>query len=67
MTREELKIMAAGRFAMMNIESTIDKNDMRIFIEGAIAGFDLLTKSKDTEKIYHKPHKVEKNDNQVQA
>ena len=55
MTREEFKIYAHGQFAMMNVEGTINKSDMKTYVEGALLGFDTL------KKLDHKhtePHKV---------
>lgn len=44
MTREQFKLMAAGQYAMSNIEGTIDKDKLLIYVEGAIFGWDLALK-----------------------
>lgn len=53
---------------MMNIEGTINKNEMRTFIEGALVGFDLCQREASTfkientdaprQRIDHMPHRV---------
>jgi hypothetical protein len=45
-TREDFKMMAAGQFTMMSIENTIDKANLKIFIEGALFAYDLIRKEK---------------------
>jgi hypothetical protein len=44
MDREQFKTLAAGKYAMSNLESTIDKKEMLAFVEGATFAYDLLNK-----------------------
>ena len=50
MTREEFKIMAHGQFAIMNTEGTINKTEMKNFVEGALFAFDICHKKRKTEQ-----------------
>ena len=49
MKREEFKFMAAGQYAYLKREATIDKAGLDIYVEGALFGYDmafkLITKS----------------------
>lgn len=52
--REEVKLMAYGQYAAQNIEGTIDKNEMILFSEGVLFGYDLAseeTRKESTWKI----------------
>jgi hypothetical protein len=42
--REQFKLLAAGKFAMINIEGTVDIPTMLKFVDGAIFAYDLLKK-----------------------
>lgn len=44
MERDTFKTLAAGKYAMSNLEGTIDKDKMLAFVEGATYAFDLLKK-----------------------
>ena len=46
MERDLFKTLAAGKYAMSNLEATIDKDKMLAFIDGAIFAFDQLNKTK---------------------
>ncbi|GEM_PF-2777448 len=44
MDRETFKTLSAGKFALMNLEDTIDKQKMLSFIEGSVFAYDFLKK-----------------------
>ena len=44
MDREIFKTLAAGKYAMSNLEGTIDKSQMLSFVDGATYAYDLLKK-----------------------
>jgi hypothetical protein len=50
MDRELFKTLAAGKFAMTNLEGTIDKQQMLAFVEGSTFAFDYLKKRGINEK-----------------
>jgi len=49
MDREQFKTLAAGKYAMSNLEGTIDKAQMLSFVDGATYAFDLLKKTKEID------------------
>jgi hypothetical protein len=44
MDRDTFRTLAAGKYAMNNLEGTIDKAHMLSFVEGAIYAYDFLNK-----------------------
>lgn len=46
MTRDQLKLLAAGQYAetQANTTGTIDKREMGLFVEGATFGWDMANK-----------------------
>jgi hypothetical protein len=67
--REQFKLLAAGKYAMLNINGTIDIPTMLVFVEGAIYAYDLLNKElkKSEDKIkklemYHEGIKPRQSD-----
>ena len=44
MERDVFKTLAAGKYAMSNLEGTIDKDKMIAFVEGATYAFDFMKK-----------------------
>jgi len=50
--RETFKILAYGQFAYTHMQDTIDKDQMRIFVDGAIWAYDLAKKKEIEEKRF---------------
>jgi len=44
MDRDTFRTLAAGKYAISNLEGTIDKSHMLSFIDGAIYAYDILKK-----------------------
>lgn len=46
MTREQHKVYAHGKFALLNIEGTVSKSEMKVFVEGWMNAVDEIAKMK---------------------
>jgi hypothetical protein len=50
MDRDTFRTLAAGKFAMTNLEGTIDKQQMLVFTDGAVFAYDQLNKNKQSKQ-----------------
>jgi len=61
MTRENVRLFAAGQYVITHRQETVDQKALNDFIDGALFAYDLITKSKDIkeEKMVARPPKMD--------